>query len=673
MRKGLWLVAVGTVAALAALSALLFSLNRDNPPDISPPSTNPSAEQLETDQRSMVCDFRLDPDEGIHAVWSLASQPCSLGAGWARPMRRGVTTASRQASMSVFLERTEWSYLAMRILGTVEPIEDGRVEIWLNGTLVGTAELSNRWRNVAFRVPPGLLRRDVNEVGFALRGFDSTTDKAGGPSDSQPAMVLRRMVLTNAASSEKLTRPELRQIMEEPAAVRHPNGDPAFALRDTAASVSDPSKPGPRGLEIAQPDIILITLDASRPDHFSCYGYGRPTTPNIDRLAEASLVFTNAFALVPATRFSVPTMVTGLSFINHQVSTDDSMLADEATTLAEHLRGAGYRTACFSATPNNSTIFGLEQGYDEFHQLWTEYSQDESMDPHLLSARAVDWLERNGSSRPVHLQLHYVPPHAPYSPAPRFDLFTDPGYVGPFDGHPPSILWPAEGRRQPRATDLEHMIASYDGNLRAADDAVSQVVKALQARPRWSNTVVLITSDHGEAFFEHGEMDHNKTVYDEMLRVPFILRLPPGISTPKIDLDRLVTLADIVPTLLATASLESDMELDGINLLGGPQPTRQADGRMFVVQTAQRRPTRGLRSSRWKVILTNVGRGELYDLDRDPDERVNLRFDRNTDFLAMAALLVQRFSVDPRLPKKYRRDRVEEKDRKMLEALGYVD
>jgi arylsulfatase A-like enzyme len=481
------------------------------------------------------------------------------------------------------------------------------------------------------------------------------------------------MVLTNAKSPEKLSRPELRQLMEEPAAVRKPDGDLDLALGDVTASAPDIRKSSSRGFEIRKPDIILITLDASRPDHFSCYGYGRPTTPNIDRLAEESLVFTNAFAQVPATRFSVPTMVTGLSFINHQVSTDDSMLADEATTLAEHLKGAGYRTACFSATPNNSTIFGLEQGYDEFHQLWTEYSQDESMDPHLLSSLAVDWLERNGSSGPVHLQLHFVPPHAPYCPAPRFDLFTDPSYAGPFDGHPPSILWPEEGRRKPRTSDLEHMIASYDGNLRAADDAVLQVLRALQDRPRWDNTVVLITSDHGEAFFEHGEMDHNKTVYDEMLRVPFILRLQSGMMPEKVDLDRLVTLEDIVPTLLATASLPPDMELDGINLLAEPRTARDSDERILVTQTAQRRPTRGLRSLRWKIIVTNFGHGEFYDLDRDPGERTNLRFDRNTDFLEAGALLIQRFSAAPLLPKKYRREHVEKRDREMLEALGYVN
>ncbi len=258
----------------------------------------------------------------------------------------------------------------------------------------------------------------------------------------------------------------------------------------------------------------------------------------------------------------------------------------------------------------------------------------------------------------------------------RFEpgLFLDLVKLGnTLNGFPRSILRNAEGHKEPSTTDLHHVIASYDGNLRAADDAVERVISALRKRPNWTDTVVLVTSDHGEAFFEHRRMGHNSTVYDEMLQVPFILRLPPGMATANIGLDRLATLADIVPTLLAAASLQPDVPLDGINLLAEYRPTQGADERTFAAKTAHRRPTRCLRSSRWKVIISNSGRGELYDLENDPQEHTNLSFANRPAFLEKGRLLTGRFLSAPLLPKRIRDTDFSETDREMLKALGYVD
>ena len=354
--------------------------------------------------------------------------------------------------------------------------------------------------------------------------------------------------------------------------VRPENGATAVEIQrprtvvrvEPAAGERQPGEP--QRLPPAKPDIVLITLDAARPHHFSCYGYHRRTTPNIDRLAQESLVFLNAFALVPNTRRSVPTMVTGLSLLNHQVLHDDSALAPEAVTLAEYLHDAGYATAAFSSSPNNSRAVGTDQGYEEFVELWNELKRHKSRRPDYLARRAIDWLEEQDDERPLHLQLHFVPPHAPYQPLPKFDRFSDPEYTGIFDGSTDSIFTFDQRHQIPTTDDLSQAVALYDGNLRAGDDAVAEVFGALKARGRWDNTVILVTSDHGEAFYEHHRMSHNNTVYDEMLRVPFILRLPEGFDRGGLDLDRMVTLADIVPTLLATASLEPDAILDGFNL-----------------------------------------------------------------------------------------------------------
>jgi arylsulfatase A-like enzyme len=225
----------------------------------------------------------------------------------------------------------------------------------------------------------------------------------------------------------------------------------------------------------------------------------------------------------------------------------------------------------------------------------------------------------------------------------------------------------------PTEKDLEHAVGLYDGNLRTVDNAVETVFDALRARGRWDNTIVLITADHGEAFFEHFRMGHNNTVYDEMLRVPFILRLPEGSDLEGYDLDRLATLEDIVPTLLAAASLEPVAQLDGVNLLDRDRPATLKDDRFVVGQTAHPVPARFIRSPRFKVILANSGQGELYDLFEDPAEKRNLRSANPELFVGLGQLLTGRLLEPPSITGGAGVEEVSEADREMLEALGYVE
>ena len=668
MRRIFLLFAVGMAVTFGAVVMVIHLSTRNNSPTV-----HAESGQFQTDGRAVLCDFSLDLDHEVQGLWALASQACTPESGWSRLNRKGLLASVRGASLDVVLDSTDWTRFLMRISGASNVRRAGQVEVRLNGTLLGSADLLPGWHNVGFPVPTELPVQGVNRFTFDVTGFEPA--KKSNRQGTRPKHVfhLVRMALTTPRGSEPLAAEDLRYFTSWTRDASPQRADESIEPGKNPSTISEDD---PKLATIARrgrPDIILVTLDAARSDHFSCYGYGRRTTPNIDRLAEESLVFTNAFALVPNTRQSVPTMVTGLSFINHQVISKELMLAKEATTLAEHLKEAGYRTACITATPNNSRSLATDQGYDEFFELWTETTKDESIDPHFLSARAADWLELNRSTGPIHLQLHFVPPHAPYRPAPLYDLFTNPDYEGPFNGFPGSILRNSEGRREPSITDLEHVIASYDGNLRAADDAVAQVLTELQKRPNWNNTVVLVTSDHGEAFFEHRRMGHNNTVYDEMLRVPLILRLPPGMTTEGIDVNRLATLADIVPTLLAAASLHPGMPLDGINLLSEYPPTHGADERTFAAKTSHSRPTRCLRSLRWKVIISNSGRGELYDLESDPLEHTDLRFANRLDFLEKGRLLTRRFLSAPLLPKRIQDIDVTERDREMLKALGYVD
>lgn len=435
-----------------------------------------------------------------------------------------------------------------------------------------------------------------------------------------------------------------------------------------------PEHPRPKAAgETRRPDLVLITLDAARKDHFSCYGYGRPTTPAIDRFAGRSLVFSNAFALAPYTLCSVPTMITGLSFLDHGVRRHGDALSADAATLAERLQAAGYRTACFSASPNNSAAKGFDQGYQEFFELWKDAPRSTSRRASYVTGRVVEWLESVDPSTPLHLQVHYVPPHAPYTPPNVFDLFTDPTYAGPCDGKFGTLVGLESGTVDPGDGCLDHVVALYDGNLRFADAAVGRLLAALRNRPRWRDTVVLITADHGEAFLEHGYTGHNSTVYDEMLRVPFILRVPGWMDTRHVDTGGIVTLADIVPTLLGAAGITPGDRLAGVNLLsrGGSEGDRRS--RYFVATNTSTPPELGLRTSHWKAIVLPSGQGRLYDLDEDPAEGDNLVFDDPATFAGLGLILTERATTPSVLAPLTAGAQLSDEDREMLRALGYVD
>lgn len=420
------------------------------------------------------------------------------------------------------------------------------------------------------------------------------------------------------------------------------------------------------------PDIVLIILDAARSDRFSCYGNQRVTTPNIDRLARDSVVFSNAFALAPYTLCSLPTMVSGQSFLAHGVDQRGKVLAAKKTTFAEQLRDAGYRTICFSTNPNNSRTSGTAQGYDEFYALWTEKEGRDALSPQYITERALENIADWQDPRPVHLQLHYMPPHAPYDPANEFDIFADPDYEGPCDGSHNTLTALESGRLDPGDGCLEQLIAKYDGGLLAADHWVGEVLDALRRRPRWKDTVVLVTADHGDAFLEHGRTGHNSTVFDEMLHVPFILYLPDTFDRRHIASDRLVTLEDIAPTLLATAALRPSGGVTGINLIGSPDDD-QPERRYFIARTVGRSPTYALRSSRYKVILPPSGHGQLFDLVEDPGELSNLSFRRQPLFAALGQLLTWDLNIGAATQPHAPIAELPAKDIEMLEAIGYIE
>jgi arylsulfatase len=426
-------------------------------------------------------------------------------------------------------------------------------------------------------------------------------------------------------------------------------------VRVTAAERRRPGRP---------PDIVLVILDAARAGHFGFAGYERDTTPNLDRLAAEALVFERAFAECANTSCSIPNLITGIPFMNLGTVFHGKKIPDDVTTLAEYLRPLGYRTVSFSANPNNAVSRNSHQGFDRFERL---------AGAHYQAEQAVEVIEEQPDEQPLYLQLHFLPPHQPYMPSRAFDLFTDPRYDG--------VVRPRLGLRRYSAglatfgeADLAQLVALYDGNLRMVDDAVEVVFEALRRTGRWSETLVVVTSDHGEAFGEHGTFQHNSTVFDEMLHVPLVVRLPGGEMRPEVETRAPAALADVVPTVLGYLGIEPRPEVWGIDLLA-PRPPGAEPRYLFHRTHYANRALLAIRDARWKAITgQGLRRPELYDLDADPGELVNLASRRPAHFSGLA-LRLRDFLVDweQRVPRSVTDVELSSEEVELLRSLGYVE
>jgi arylsulfatase A-like enzyme len=428
------------------------------------------------------------------------------------------------------------------------------------------------------------------------------------------------------------------------------------------------------------PDMVVLILDAARADHFGCYGYHLPTTPNIDRFAAESLVFEYVITHASYTTCSVPTMVTGLPFTRHGLVTQDRQISDEITTLAEHLHDRGYVTVGMTANPHHCEQRRLNQGYDEWLETWQQPGEvgRKSLSPHILTDLALTRLAQGFGDRPFFMLLHYIPPHAPYIPPQQLDIFGDPGYQGVFRGglHEQLAAQRAykDGKLAIDAADQVRLMSLYDGNLLRVDDAVGRLLSALQARSRWSDTVVLITSDHGEGFYEHGMQGHSypRAVYDEMLRVPFILHLPRHLMPEpgQVDRERLASLADIVPTLLGLIGSEPGAEVTGADLLA--PGTRQDLPAWVISRGVGRQQFYSISTSRYKLIAGSDHQRELYHLVRDPGETRNLAGEAPLMTAGLSRILEATLAQDQVIGTAAGSVPLTEEQRKALEVLGYI-
>jgi arylsulfatase A-like enzyme len=292
-----------------------------------------------------------------------------------------------------------------------------------------------------------------------------------------------------------------------------------------------------RGFDPGRPDVVLVVVDTLRADHLGVYGYDRPTSPRIDRLAAGGAVFENAWAAAPWTLPSVMSVVTGRYPSDHRVENDGLRLPAGVPTLAGTLRAAGYRTGGFVAHVYASRLFGFDRGFDVFEDFGLarpDYRLEAGLEPDAarVTDAALEWLRRQ-KKEPVFLLAHYFDPHWPYA-APGEDRDAFPSdYDGPL-GTDYDSLSKYLDPRVPIPDDYRaFLINRYDGEIRWTDRQIGRLLDGIAAAGRGARAWVVLTADHGEEFKEHGSMGHGRQLYEEAIRVPLVIaRAASGAAPP---------------------------------------------------------------------------------------------------------------------------------------------
>ncbi len=419
-------------------------------------------------------------------------------------------------------------------------------------------------------------------------------------------------------------------------------------------------------------NLIYIVLDAARPDHFSCYGYKYKTTPNIDKLARRSLIFKNAFTQAVYTLASTSSLFTGLYPASHYVVMDYQKLPDRFFTLAEAFKEKGYLTLAEVSNPYASSKFNMNQGFSFFKENW----KTENI---LLSSETINKIK--GEKKNFFLYLHYNKPHAPYDPPLKFrKKFIS--YLKNKDlGSIEYFKKVEEGKIKLTTEEIENLKKLYDANLNYVDHYLGKAIELLEKKNLLKNSIIIIASDHGEAFSEHQRFQHNSTVYEEMIRIPLIIKFPVEAGIKPRSITNLVEIIDLTATFFDLFELPKKMNylLEGKSILPLLFPS-QSNKEFIFSRTTIPISLYCIRDKRFKYIFDlnskiETNHGELYDLEKDPKEKINISPDNTFLAFYFHQRLLQHLSSAQNIIKKEeeRYIEIDEKTKERLRSLGYLD
>jgi len=283
--------------------------------------------------------------------------------------------------------------------------------------------------------------------------------------------------------------------------------------------------------------VVLVVLDTVRADHCSAYGYGQPTTPRLDALAAEGLLFEQARTVAPWTLPSHASLFTGRRPSQHGCTWEHRWLLDRFDTMAETLGAAGMETFGATTNPNASSLYNLQQGFTTFVETWTRREQRRGLeDSAIANAEIGEWLERRDSRKPFFLFVNYADAHLPYAPLPpRDSRYGEAGERARALARRGDLLQATLlGREQVGEGDRAGLATLYDGDLSTADARLGELLDLLERHDLVDDTLVIVTSDHGESLGEEGRVDHQLGLMEELLRVPLVVRFPGRIAPARI-------------------------------------------------------------------------------------------------------------------------------------------
>jgi arylsulfatase A-like enzyme len=411
----------------------------------------------------------------------------------------------------------------------------------------------------------------------------------------------------------------------------------------------------------SKPNMIFLMIDTLRADHMGAYGYDKAVTPHLDALAAESILFTNSLTQSSWTKPSVATMLTSLYPSSHKTIYKKSALPHAAVTLPEILSTNGYVAGGFANNVNLAPLFNFDQGFSDYEFLAPDYLLGASeassqlavyqtarmvnarflksrknvhhfyQPAEVVNERAMAWLTARQEER-FFLFLHYMEPHDPYFEHP----YSSYGIARVSTPHPSPDMAP-------------EIVRLYDGEIAYMDQRLGELFGWLKKQGLYDETLIVLTADHGEEFYEHGGWWHGLTLFDEQIRVPLLLKMPKQQMAGTVDTDITRSL-DIAPTLLRAAGFDVPQAMQGLDLLGEtPRPQLS-----FAEEDHQGNVLYSISGPSWKLIEANEGnprglplrslyhiaqdRGEMHDLyeaERDKAAQMSAHIEK-TAALALA-------------------------------------
>jgi arylsulfatase A-like enzyme len=442
----------------------------------------------------------------------------------------------------------------------------------------------------------------------------------------------------------------------------------------------------PPAIDRPKTNVLVVLVDALRHDRLGIYGYTRPTSPNLDALAREGWVFTNAIAPAPWTKPSVASLFTSLYPRQHGISkanwghrdeqgmTRVQSLSNRLITLAEVMANAGYRTGAFGRNHHLIPELGFAQGFETYEMMIRELRQGEIRHfAREINRHFMEWL--SDSQDGFFAYLHHLDVHWPYhTPAP---------FAGLYAGKQPDVDYNStkfvewirtEDRKRHDSLKLEtgtvqHMSDAYDEGIQFVDTELGHLFRELKARGLYDNTLIIITADHGEEFFEHGHLLHGTSLYDELLRVPLIIKFPcPGPNCAPRTIAEQVELVDLMPTILSAVGSNVPRDVVGRDLTSVKAPKRE-----FAFSEMGDRIA--LRTNQFKFIYNLESfTEELYDLQTDPNEQKNLaKEDRDLTATFVDRMFQWLAEIDVKPTTEGKEVIADENMLEKLRSLGYIE